>query len=70
MLQLQHIAKDCRKPKKEKETKKYDKYDKVEHLVKNCRLGHKIKKRSIQNNSDDENKEDNDKKESFLRGSE
>jgi len=60
MLQLQHIqtlAKDCWKPKKEKETRKYYKCDKVEHLVKDCRKGQKIKNRSVQEESD--NKDNN-----------
>jgi len=65
-----HIVKDFRKPKKEKETRKYYKYNKVEHLVKNCRSGQNMKNKSIQDNSDDKDKEDNDKKKGFVRDSE
>jgi len=34
-----HIAKNCKKPKKEKGTRKYYKYNKVEYLTKNCMSG-------------------------------
>ena len=73
MFQLQHsntyrhIVKGCQKPKKEKETKKCYKCNKVKHLVKDYKLGQKIKNRSVQEDSDDE---DNNKQESFVRGSE
>ena len=42
-----HMAKDCRKLKKEKEMRKYYKYDKVKHLTKNCRTRQKIKNTSV-----------------------
>ena len=45
---------------KEKKTRKYYKYDKVVYLV-------KIKNRSVQENSDDEDKENNDKEKGFVR---
>jgi len=65
-----HIAKDCRKPKKEKETRKYYKCNKVEHLVKNCKLEQKIKNRSIQEKLENEDKEDNNKEAGFVKGPE
>jgi len=54
-----YIARDCQKPKKEKETRKHYKCDKVRYLVKNCR--------SEQKESD---KENNDRKKSFVGDSE
>lgn len=53
-----YIEKYCQKPKKEKETRKCYKCNKVQHLVKNYKLGQKIKNRSIQKDS---NNEDNNK---------
>jgi len=47
--------------------RKYYKCDKVEYLAKNCRSEQKMKNRSIQKESD---KEDNNKQESFIEGSE
>ena len=41
----EHLAKKCRRPKKNKETRKCYKYDKVGHLAKNCRSEQKIKVR-------------------------
>ena len=32
-----HLAKECRRPKKNKEMRKCYKYNKVEHLAKDCR---------------------------------
>jgi len=55
------------KAKEEKKMRKYYKCDKVEHLAKNCRSEQKMKNRSIQKESD---KEDNNKQESFIEGSE
>jgi len=63
----QYIAKNYRKSKKEKETRKCYKYDKVGHPIKNCRLGQKMKNRSVQKES--ENEEDNDKEKGFFEGS-
>jgi len=48
-----------------KETKKWHKYNKVEHLVKDCRIGQKMKNRSIQEDLDEED----DKEKSFVRDS-
>ena len=45
--------------------RKYYKCDKVEHLAKDYRTEQKIKNRSIQEDSDDKNK---DKQEGFVRG--
>ena len=39
----------------------------MEHLAKNCRLGQNMKNKSVQEDSD---KENNDKQESFVEGSE
>ncbi len=69
MFQLQHIqtySKGLPKAKERKETKKCYKYDKVKHLVKDCKLGQKMKNRSVQGDSNDE---DNNKQEGFVRGS-
>jgi len=60
-----YMAKDCQKLKKEKETRKYYKYNKVGHLAKNCRLGQKMKNRSIQKELD---KEGSNKEEGFVGG--
>jgi len=65
-----YIVNFFRKPKKEKETRKYYKYNKLEYLVKNFRSGQKMKNKSIQDNSDDKDEEDNDKKKGFVRDSE
>ena len=56
-----HIENDNRKLKKEKETRKCYKCNKVEYFVKNCRLEQKMKDGSIQKESDNEDKEDNNK---------
>jgi len=62
-----HLAKECRRPKKNKETRKCYKYDKVGHLAKDCRSEQKMK---VRRNQEDLDKENNDKKESFVKGSE
>ena len=46
-----------------KKTRKCYKCDKVEYLVKNCRLGYKMKNRSIKKELD---KKDNNKKKGFV----
>jgi len=43
------------------------KYDKVEHLAKDCRPGQNLK---IRRNQEDSDKEDDNKKEDFVKGSE
>ena len=63
----EHMAKECRKPKKNKETRKYYKCDKVGYLAKDCRTKQKMKIRRNQDRSD-ESDEDNNKKKSFVKG--
>ena len=58
-----HMVKYCKKPKKEKETRKYYKYDKVGYIAKNYRSEQKMKNRSVQDNSDNE---DNNKEKNFV----
>jgi len=60
-----YLAKKYRRPKKDKETRKYYKCNKVGHLAKDCRSGQKMK---IRRNQEDSDKEDNDKKKSFVEG--
>jgi len=60
-----HLAKECRRPKKNKEIRKYYKCDKIEYLTKDCRTGQKMK---IRRNQEDLDKEDNNKKEGFVKG--
>jgi len=60
-----HIAKECWRPRKE--IKKCYKCNKTEYLAKNYRSGQKMKNRSVQEESD---KENDDKQESFVGGSE
>ena len=70
MFQLQCIqtySKRLQETKVKKEIRKCYKCDKVGHFVKNCRLGQKIKNRSIQDDLDNEDKEDNNKKEDLVR---
>ena len=62
-----HMAKECWKPKKDKETRRCYKCDKVGHLAKDCRLEQKIKNRSVQEKSDEE---DDNKQKGFVEGSE
>jgi len=47
--------------------RKYYKCNKVGHLAKNCRTGQKMK---IRRNQENLEKEDNNKKEGFVKGSE
>ena len=42
--------------------------DKVGHFAKNCRSGQKMKVRSIQDDLDNEDKEDNNKEKDFVKG--
>ena len=63
----EYIAKECRKPKKDKEMRKCYKCNKVRYLAKDCKLKQKIKIRRNQDESD-ESDNDNDKKESFIKG--
>ena len=63
-----HMAKDCWKPKKGKETRKWYRSNKIEYLVKDCRLEKRMKNWSIQKDSDDKDKEDNNKEGGFVKG--
>ena len=65
-----HIVRECRKPKKEKETRKCYKCDKVGHLAKDCRSKQKMKIRRNQEELDELDKEEDDKKKDFVKGSE
>ena len=60
------MARECRKPKKKKETRKCYKYDKVGYLAKNCRSKQKMKIRRNQEESDESDKEEDNKKKSFV----
>jgi len=62
-----HLAKKCKRPKKNKETRKCYKCNKVGHLAKDWRSEQKMK---VRRNQEDLDKEDNDKKKSFVKGSE
>jgi len=59
-----HLAKECRRPKKNKEMRRYYKCDKVGYLAKDCRSEQKMK---VRRNQEDSDEEDNDKK-SFVKG--
>ena len=59
-----HLAKECRRSKKNKEMRKCYKCDKVEYLAKNCRSGQKIK---IRRNQEESDEEDNNKEEGFVK---
>ena len=60
-----HLAKECRRPKKDKEMRKCYKYDKVEYLAKDCRSGQKMK---IRRNQEDSDEEYDNKKKGFVEG--
>ena len=38
-----HLAKDCKRPKKERDTRKCYKCEKVRHIAKDCKTRQKIK---------------------------
>ena len=61
----EHMAKDCRKPKKKQDARKCYKYNKIEHIAKDCRSQQKIKNRSVQEES---NEESNNKQKNFVKG--
>ena len=63
-----HMAKDCQKPEKEKETRKWYRYNKIGYLVKDYRLEKRMKNWSIQKDSDNKDKENNNKEEGFVKG--
>ena len=52
-----HIAKDCRKPKKEQDARKCYKYEKIEHITRNCKLGQRMKNQGVQEEPDIENRD-------------
>ena len=64
-----HMAKKCRKPKKDKEMRKCYKCNKVGHIAKDCRSKQPIKIRRNQEETDKSDKED-DKEKGFVKGSE
>ena len=51
----EHIAKDCKKPRKEWDTRKCYKCKKVRHIAKSYKSGQKMKNRSVQEDTDTEN---------------
>ena len=53
-----HMAKECRAEKKERETRTCFKCDKKGHIAKDCKGKQIMKKRKIQKESDDEDKEE------------
>jgi len=62
-----HIAKECRAEKKEQETRTCFKCDKKGHIAKDCKSKQVMKKRKVQEESDNEDK--NDKEQGFWRRS-
>jgi len=64
-----HMARECRKPKKNKEMRKCYKYDKVGHLAKDCRSKQKMEIRKSQEETDESDKEEDEKK-GFVKSSE
>ena len=62
-----HIVKECRRPKRNKKMRKCYKYNKVGHLAKDYRSGWKMK---IRRNQKELDKENDNKKEGFIKGSE
>ena len=62
-----HMAKKCWKPRKDKEMRKFYKCNRIVHLAKDCRLGQKMKIRSTQEEND---KENDNNEEDFVKGSE
>ena len=52
-----HLAKECRRPKKERETKKCYKCDKQGHLVKDCKSKQLMKNRRIKEDDSEDEKE-------------
>ena len=53
-----HMAKECQNEKKEQETQTCFKYDKKGHIAKDCRRKQMMKKRKIQEESDDKDKKE------------
>jgi len=65
-----HIVREYRKLKKKKETRKCYKCNKVGHLVKDCRSKQEMKIRRNQEELDKSDEEEDNKKKSFVEGSE
>ena len=60
-----HLAKECRRPKKEREIRKYYKCDKQGHLAKDCKFKQLMKNKRIKEDDSEDEKE-----EGFVEGSE
>ena len=61
-----HIAKNCQKSKKEKDNRKYYKCKWVGHIAKDCKTELKMKKQSVQEDTNiDTDTEEKDKKKGF-----
>jgi len=52
-----HMAKDCKKPKKEWDARKCYKYNKIGHIAKDYKTEQKMKNCSIQEETDNEKDE-------------
>jgi len=63
----EHLAKECRRTKKDKETRRCYKCNKVGYMAKNYRSEWKMK---IRRNQEDSDEEDNNNKKGFVKGSE
>jgi len=53
-----YMAKECQSEKKERETQTCFKYDKKGHIVKDCKKKQIMKKRKVQEESDNEDKKE------------
>ena len=53
-----YLAKECRVEKKERDTRTCFKYDKKGHIAKNCKEKQTMKKKKVQEESDEEDKEE------------
>jgi len=58
----EHIARDCKKPKKKKDTQKSYEYRRTGYITKDCRIKQKIKKWNVQEDKDIDIKEENKQK--------
>ena len=63
-----HVTKEYRKPRKDKEIRKCYKCDKVEYIAIDCRSKQKMKIRRNQEESNESDKEENNKKKDFVKG--
>ena len=61
------MEKEYKKPRKERKARKYYKYDKTRHIARDYRTGQKMKNRSVQEESDNE---ESNKETGFVKGSE